>query len=100
MTDEYPPIVPYIFYDDGLAAMEWLDETLGFRERMRTVDETGALRHGEMQLGAAQLPQSEGARRRHGRDVRARRRRRRDLRAGRRGGCRGRGAAGRSAVRG
>ena len=25
MTDDYPPIVPYIFYVDGLAAMEWLD---------------------------------------------------------------------------
>jgi PhnB protein len=53
MTDEYPPIVPYIFYGDGLAAMEWLDKTFGFRERMRTVDDAGALRHGEMQLGDA-----------------------------------------------
>ncbi len=53
MTDEYPPIVPYIFYVDGLAAMEWLARTFGFRERMRTVDDAGALRHGEMQLGDA-----------------------------------------------
>jgi uncharacterized glyoxalase superfamily protein PhnB len=46
-------LAPYLFYEDGIAALEFLAEAFGFRERMRMVDEAGALRHGEMQLGDA-----------------------------------------------
>jgi uncharacterized glyoxalase superfamily protein PhnB len=46
-------ITPYLFYDDGIAAMEFLERAFGFRERARTVDTDGGLRHGEMLLGDA-----------------------------------------------
>ena len=47
------PISPYLFYKDGIAAMEFLTHAFGLRERMRTVDDAGQLRHGEMQYGSA-----------------------------------------------
>jgi PhnB protein len=53
MTDAWRGVTPYIFYSDGIAAMDWMERALGFRERMRTVDENGGLRHGEMQRGDA-----------------------------------------------
>ena len=53
MTDAWRGVTPYIFYNDGIAAMDWMEHALGFRERMRTVDENGQLRHGEMQRGDA-----------------------------------------------
>jgi PhnB protein len=53
MTDAWRGVTPYIFCSDGIAAMEWMEHALGFRERMRTVDENGGLRHGEMQRGDA-----------------------------------------------
>jgi PhnB protein len=53
MTDAWRGVTPYIFYSDGIAAMDWMERALGFRERSRTVDENGQLRHGEMQRGDA-----------------------------------------------
>lgn len=47
----YPAICPYMYYEDGLAAMEWLARAFGFRERFRTVDSEGHARHCEMELG-------------------------------------------------
>jgi uncharacterized glyoxalase superfamily protein PhnB len=55
MTDygglRYPSICPYLFYEDGVAAMDWLAKAFGLRERMRTVNADGALGHAEMELG-------------------------------------------------
>lgn len=55
MTDyggqSYPTISPYLYYEDGVAAMEWLERAFGFRERLRVVDVDGTLRHCEMELG-------------------------------------------------
>ena len=50
---EATSVTPYLFYSDGLAAMAYLERAFGFRERSRTVDADGGLRHGEMQLGRA-----------------------------------------------
>ena len=84
---ETSPISPYLYYDDGVAALEFLADAFGFQERMRHVDQDGTLRHGEMQFGTsvvmlASVPNStpERARWRDGGDLRHRRRRRRPLR--------------------
>ena len=96
---ETSPISPYLYYEDGVAALEFLADAFGFQERMRHVDQDGTLRHGEMQFGTsvvmlASVPNSTpntlgGA---TGGDLRHRRRRRRPLRtsARRRRGDRGR----------
>lgn len=48
-----PQITPYLFYEDCAAALEWLARVFGFRERMRTTDTDGAIRHAEMRFGNA-----------------------------------------------
>jgi PhnB protein len=47
---QYDTISPYLYYEDGIAALDFLASAFGFKERMRHVDQDGALRHGEMQL--------------------------------------------------
>ncbi len=51
MSTEYPTVIPMISYEDGIAALEWLVKTFGFRERTRMVDQDGRLSHGELQAG-------------------------------------------------
>jgi uncharacterized glyoxalase superfamily protein PhnB len=46
-------ISPYLYYDDGVAALEFLVKAFGFQERMRTVETDGVLRHGEAAFGNA-----------------------------------------------
>jgi uncharacterized glyoxalase superfamily protein PhnB len=48
-------IAPYLYYEDGIAALEWLSNAFGFRERMRQVGQDGALQHGELQHGNATI---------------------------------------------
>ncbi len=50
-TDEYPPVIPMLAYEDGFAALAWLTKAFGFRERMRLVGDDGLLAHGEMEAG-------------------------------------------------
>jgi PhnB protein len=40
-----------IAYEDGVAALEWLADAFGFRERARWVGPDGVLSHGEMEAG-------------------------------------------------
>lgn len=47
----YPTVIPMIAYEDGVAALEWLAEAFGFRERARQVGSDGLLSHGEMEAG-------------------------------------------------
>lgn len=47
----YPQLCPYLYYEDGPAAMDWLAKAFGFRERMRVEEEGGVVRHAEMELG-------------------------------------------------
>jgi PhnB protein len=46
-----PRIVPYLYYRDVAAALEWLSRTFGFVERMRMPGPEGALVHAEMEIG-------------------------------------------------
>lgn len=46
-----PQVVPMLAYEDGVAALDWLVEAFGFRERERYVGEDGTLGHGELELG-------------------------------------------------
>jgi len=49
----YPTVCPYLYYQDGFAALEFLTAAFGFRERMRSEGQGGALGHAEMELGDA-----------------------------------------------
>jgi len=69
VTVEMPPgVVPMIAYADGAAAMDWLADVFGFRERMRIMD-GDRLNQGEMEtdfgtvLLASGLAAYEGPRR-------------------------------------
>lgn len=43
-------VIPMLAYEDGPAAMDWLVQAFGFRERDRRVD-NGRLTHGELDTG-------------------------------------------------
>jgi uncharacterized glyoxalase superfamily protein PhnB len=47
-TEDDPGVVPMLAYADGAAAMDWLADAFGFRERMRMMD-GDRLTHGEME---------------------------------------------------
>jgi uncharacterized glyoxalase superfamily protein PhnB len=47
-TDNEPGVVPMLAYADGPAAMDWLADAFGFRERTRMTD-GDRLTHGEME---------------------------------------------------
>ena len=47
----YPPIAPYLLYEDVAAALDWLSEAFGFEERLRFEGEGGNITHAEMTLG-------------------------------------------------
>ena len=44
-------VIPMISYEDGLAALDWLAQAFGFRERTRMTSPDGKLAHGEMDAG-------------------------------------------------
>jgi PhnB protein len=46
-----PEISPYLYYEDGAAAMKWLIEAFGFEESVRMTSDAGRLEHGELKLG-------------------------------------------------
>ena len=49
-----PPIIyPTLFYNDGLAAMAWLERAFGFEPLMSVPGENGELVHGEMHFRGA-----------------------------------------------
>ena len=49
--DRDPGVIPMISYEDGIAALEWLEKAFGFRERSRLTSPDGSLSHGEMEAG-------------------------------------------------
>jgi PhnB protein len=51
-TETQPDVVPMIAYEDGPAAMDWLNRAFGFEERTRMLDKSGRLSHGEMRAGS------------------------------------------------
>lgn len=44
-------VAPYLYYEDAEEALEWLARVFGFRERVRYVDEGGAVKVAEMAVG-------------------------------------------------
>ena len=44
-------ISPYLYYENGAAAMDWLVEAFGFEEDMRMTSDEGRLEHGQLKLG-------------------------------------------------
>src|SRR2546425_1389359 len=51
MPQETPGVIPMLAYEDGPAALDWLAEAFGFRERARMLGPDGRLAHGEMEAG-------------------------------------------------
>ena len=46
-----PDVIPMLAYEDGPAAMDWLVQAFGFRERTRWLGPNGSLAHGELETG-------------------------------------------------
>jgi PhnB protein len=44
-------IAPYLLYEDGAGAINFLTSAFGFEEAMRMEDEGGAVNHAELRLG-------------------------------------------------
>ncbi|MGB3582275.1 MAG: VOC family protein [Roseiarcus sp.] len=59
-TDVTTVIVPYIFYRDVPAALEWLAKAFGFVETMRETLPSGGV-HGEMTFDGAPIMMGQGA---------------------------------------
>lgn len=55
MTEPYNGIVPYLFYDDAGAAMDWYARVFGFEEISRRADDTGRVQNAEMRVGNSEL---------------------------------------------
>ena len=53
-------IIPYIFYRDVPAGLEWLTRAFGFAEEMRTGTPSGAM-HGEMTFAGQRIMMGQGA---------------------------------------
>jgi uncharacterized glyoxalase superfamily protein PhnB len=62
-------VIPMISYEDGSAALAWLVNAFGFKERARICDSSGRLMHGELEVGggvimlASPTPDYEGPKR-------------------------------------
>jgi PhnB protein len=50
MAGSDPQVVPYLFYADAGAALDWLAGTFGFSVRARSERPDGSVRHGELEL--------------------------------------------------
>ena len=86
---EFRGLLPYLYYEDAGAMLDWLSRVFGFEERGRYIDKDGIVRQAEMLVGENELwfsghgPGFWEAQRRTARhlDRRVGRRRRRDVRA-------------------
>jgi PhnB protein len=47
----YPTVTPYLLYEDVDAALAWLRDVFGFRERLRFAADDGTVSHAEMTIG-------------------------------------------------
>jgi uncharacterized glyoxalase superfamily protein PhnB len=53
-------VIPYIFYRDVPAALEWLARVFGFKEIMRVGTPRGGM-HGEMEIDGCKIMMGQGA---------------------------------------
>lgn len=51
MNSRYKGIVPYLFYDDAEAAIEWYTRVFDFEEIGRWKDDDGRVQNAEMRVG-------------------------------------------------
>lgn len=49
----YPAVCPYVYYEDGPKALEFLADAFGFRERVRDMRPDGSMGHAEVDVGDA-----------------------------------------------
>ena len=55
MSIQYRGIVPYLFFDDASAALEWYARVFGFEEIGCWRDENGRVHNAEMRVGDTEL---------------------------------------------
>jgi PhnB protein len=55
VPEGYSAVTPYLVVRDAPALIVFLERAFGGRERMRMTDSTGAIRHGEVEIGNARL---------------------------------------------
>jgi uncharacterized glyoxalase superfamily protein PhnB len=48
----YPAVSPYLLYEDAAAAIDWLCQAFGFRERLRYENDNGVVSHAELEVGS------------------------------------------------
>lgn len=60
MPDVRTEIIPYLFYRDLPAALEWIARAFGFTEEMRTGTPSGGM-HGQMMLSGQRIMMGQGA---------------------------------------
>ena len=46
-----PDVIPFLTYEDGIAALDWLAKVFGFTETVCFTSPDGKLSHGEMAVG-------------------------------------------------
>ncbi len=63
MTNDYHGIVPYLFFDDVEAAMQWYSRVFGFTEIGRWANDEGKIQNAEMQVGNTEIWLDGGGRR-------------------------------------
>lgn len=63
MQSHYQGIVPYLFYDNVEAAMEWYAKVFGFEEIGRWPNAEGKIQNAEMRVGSTELWLDGGGRR-------------------------------------
>ena len=53
--DDYKGIVPYLFFDDAAAALEWYSRSFGFEEIGRWTNDEGKIQNAEMKVGNTEI---------------------------------------------
>ena len=52
---EFRGLLPYLYYEDAGAMLDWLSRVFGFEERGRYIDKDGIVRQAEMLVGENEL---------------------------------------------
>ncbi|MEM1433852.1 MAG: VOC family protein [Pseudomonadota bacterium] len=55
MTTQYQGIVPYLFFDDAEAALNWYQRVFGFEEIGRWTDDSGRIQNAEVRVGDTEI---------------------------------------------
>ena len=55
MSVQFSGIVPYLFFDDAAAAMDWYARVFGFEDIGRWENDAGGVQNGEMRVGNTEV---------------------------------------------